>query len=205
MTLPPPTTRSSSASRAVRWSVFGLGTLIALAVGCSRGGTAPEEFDPITSIPAEMIMRSPAFPSGAAIPSEFSCDGADHSPPVEWGTPPLGTEALVLIMDDPDAPGGIFTHWTLYNLPASTRQLGAGTPGDPEIAGGARQGANDFGSVGYRGPCPPRGETHEYRLLLFALNAPLALEPSAPPIDVIRSLRGSVIGRGEYFGIYARQ
>ena len=91
------------------------------------------------------------------IPSKYTCDGQDISPPLDWGEPPQQTQAFALIMDDPDAPGGIFTHWILFNLPADIHRLGEDIHAQEQLQNGALQGKNDFGRTGYSGPCPPRG------------------------------------------------
>src|ERR1035437_528343 len=102
-------------------------------------------------------LTSPAFESGEDIPNEFTCDGPDSSPPLIWTDPPPGTETLALIVDDPDAPSGTWVHWVLYNLPATARGLSEGVAKDRQLPDGARQGGNNFGKLGYNGPCPPRG------------------------------------------------
>ncbi len=116
-----------------------------------------------------LVLRSPAFADGAPIPSEFSCRGADVSPPLAWTGVPAGTAALVLFVDDPD--GRDWVHWSVLDLPAQDGSLPRGVP---SAADPPRQGLNDFGRVGYGGPCPPSG-THHYRFTLYALAAPLGL------------------------------
>jgi Raf kinase inhibitor-like YbhB/YbcL family protein len=150
----------------------------ALAVAaCGSGGStgsspAPPvspEAPSMASVPSTLILRSPAFADGAPIPTEFSCRGADVSPPLAWTGVPADAAALVLFVDDPD--GRDWVHWSVLDLPARDGSLPRGVPAadDPP-----RQGRNDFGRTGYGGPCPPSG-THHYRFTLYALASPLGL------------------------------
>jgi len=157
-----------------------------------------------TSSTGSMQLQSSAFSAGGMIPREHTCDGADRSPPLSWTEPPAGTKSLVLIMHDPDAPRGDFTHWVLYNLPAQTRQLDAGLPGDAQLPNGARQGRTDFGRTGYGGPCPPPGPAHRYLFQLSALDTMLDLAPGASRAQVEAAMRGHVLAQGELMGRYAR-
>jgi Raf kinase inhibitor-like YbhB/YbcL family protein len=149
-------------------------------------------------------LQSNAWPAGGAIPREHTCDGADRSPPLSWTEPPSGTQSLALVVHDPDAPGGDFTHWVLFNLPAQLRELPPGFPPDPDLPDGERQGRNDFGRVGYAGPCPPPGPAHRYRFELSALDAPLPLGGGAPRAQVEAALRGHLLGRAQLTGTYGR-
>ena len=108
-----------------------------------------------------MEIKSPAFSEGQAIPSKYTCDGKDVSPPITWSETPRGTKSLALIADDPDAPMGTWVHWVIYNLPPGTRQLPEELPTDGRLPDGTIQGKTDFGRAGYGGPCPPSG-THRY-------------------------------------------
>src|SRR5574340_1065422 len=134
-----------------------------------------------------LALTSPAFANGANIPVAYTCEGGDRSPALAWSGPPSGVRSYVLIVDDPDAPSGTFTHWILFDVPASVTSL-------PETAGGekagGKQGRNDFGRTGYRGPCPPRGHgPHRYYFRLFALNAAtLSVGGGAARQDVDRAM-----------------
>ena len=120
-------------------------------------------------------VTSPAFHDGGSIPSKYTCDGQNVSPPLKWNTIPEGTKSIALIVDDPDAPRGDWVHWVVYDLPASLRELPERVPPDEEILGnGGRQGTTDFGKIGYGGPCPPGG-THRYFFKIYAL------DQEAPP------------------------
>lgn len=119
-----------------------------------------------------LSVSSSAFQDGSKIPAKYTCDGEDVSPPLAWGEVSQGTGAFALIVDDPDAPFGVWTHWVLYNLPPDTRELPEAVPTEVQLPSEALQGRNDFGGIGYGGPCPP-GPGHHYRLhRLCAREAP---------------------------------
>ena len=145
-----------------------------------------------------------AFENGGSIPKKFSCDGADVSPELSWTEPPAGTKALALIVDDPDAPSGTFVHWVLYDLPPDTRKLAEGIAQDRKLTNGARQGRNDFGKIGYNGPCPPKGAPHGYFFKLYALSAKTNLKAGASKGDVERAMKGHVLSQAEITGKYGR-
>jgi Raf kinase inhibitor-like YbhB/YbcL family protein len=140
----------------VAWAIPAAATL----AGCGAGLTAP---NPLSTPPRLIEVESPAFAPGGAIPSQFTCQGQDISPPLRWSGVPHTTRELDLVMRDPDAPGGNFIHWQLTDIPPTTRALAAG-----QTPAGARPARNSFGSVGYRGPCPPPGRAHHYVITLNA-------------------------------------
>jgi Raf kinase inhibitor-like YbhB/YbcL family protein len=121
-------------------------------------------------------ITSPDFSAGEAIPKKFTCDGPDVSPKLTWNEPPAKTQSFALIMDDPDAPVGTWVYWVLYDLPADTRELPEGVAKQEQLVSGARQGKNDFGKIGYGGPCPPGGKPHRYFFKLYALDGKLNLK-----------------------------
>lgn len=177
--------------------------LIALA-GCGarnqnanepQGGTAVDN-----ATLTKLDLTSDAFQNGQAIPTQYSCDGADQSPPLKWGEPPQGTKSFALIVDDPDAPSGTFRHWGSYDIPASTRSIAAG-----QSIGS--QAANDFGKSGYGGPCPPKGHgPHHYHFKLFALDVDrLNLGGNAKVLDVENEATKHAIAQGELIGTYERK
>lgn len=149
-------------------------------------------------------LTSAAFASGATIPSRYTCDGDDLSPPLAWQGAPAGTRAFALICDDPDAPAGTWIHWVIYDIPATETGLAEGIPPQETLPGGARQGVNSWGRVGYNGPCPPRG-THRYFFTLYALNTLLQLGPGARRDDLLRALRGHILAETRLMGTYARR
>jgi Raf kinase inhibitor-like YbhB/YbcL family protein len=149
-------------------------------------------------------LTSSAFAPDSMIPSKYTCDGEDISPPLAWDTVPEGTKSLALISDDPDAPMGTWVHWVVYNLPAAARSLPENVPPYAVIEDGGEQGTNDFGNTGYGGPCPPGG-THRYFFKLYALDTELSLSGKARKKDVEKAMQGHVLGQGELMGRYRRR
>ena len=150
------------------------------------------------SAQAGMRISSPDFAHGASILSQFTCDGANRSPELEISGVPSRAKSLVLIVDDPDAPSGIFTHWLVWNISPTTRKIGAGA-----APSGAEEGTNDFGGTGYSGPCPPSG-THRYFFRLSALDAVVQVAAGASRSDLETAMRGHVIGSALLMGRYAK-
>ena len=152
------------------------------------------------------ILTSAAFKDGAPIPGKYTCDGGDVSPPLTWSGAPAGTRSVALIADDPDAPGGTWVHWVLYNLPAEVSELPENIAKVESLdLGGARQGRNDFRRPGYGGPCPPPGPAHRYFFKLYALDTRLELKAGAQKKDVEAAMEGHVLGSAQLMGTYARQ
>ncbi len=149
-------------------------------------------------------LTSTAFSPGEMIPKKFTCDGPDVSPQLAWNDPPLGTQSFALIADDPDAPVGTWVHWVLYDLPASARELAEGVAKQEQLPSGARQGRNDFGKIGYGGPCPPPGKPHRYFFKLYALDAKLNLKAGATKAEVERAMKSHSLGQAELVGRYGR-
>jgi Raf kinase inhibitor-like YbhB/YbcL family protein len=147
---------------------------------------------------ARMKITSSALQNGDNIPSKFTCDGSDTSPPLQITGIPSQAKSLVLIADDPDAPGGLFTHWLVWNIPPQTNSIAEGS------APKGVHGTNDFGKSGYRGPCPPPG-THRYSFKIFALDRELDLPSGAKRSQVDAAMKGHVIAQGELVGRYARK
>ena len=148
-------------------------------------------------------IESPAFAPGGPIPSRHTCDGEDLSPPLLWRDLPAGIRTLALICEDPDAPRGIWSHWVLFNLPASVSSLPEGLHASAEIAGGGVQGVNDFDRPGYGGPCPPAG-THRYFFRLYALDGELSLPARSRRKDLLRAIEGRIRAEAELMGTYSR-
>jgi hypothetical protein len=145
-------------------------------------------------------LSSAAFSPGAAIPRKYSCDGADVSPPLAWSGVPDGTRSLALIVDDPDAPRGTWSHWIVFRLPPATNSLPEGGP----LPAGTLTGRNDFRRTGYGGPCPPPGTSHRYFFRLYALDREVALESDATRQDLLDHIRDHILAQGELVGTYAR-
>lgn len=153
---------------------------------------------------ATMKLESSAFSDQGMIPTKYSCDGADISPPLSWSEVPQGTQSLALICDDPDAPGMTFVHWVIYNLPPDTQQLPENVPNQEKLENGALQGKNNFGKVGYGGPCPPGG-THRYFFRLYALDQMLNLEAGVNREQLEQAMEGHILAQAELMGQYNRQ
>jgi Raf kinase inhibitor-like YbhB/YbcL family protein len=147
---------------------------------------------------AEMKVTSSAFQQGANIPSKFSCDGSNTSPPLQISGIPPQTKTLVLIADDPDAPSGVFTHWLVWNIPPQTNSIGEGS------APKGVHGTNDFGKSGYGSPCPPSG-AHRYYFKIFALDRDLDLPVGAKRGQLDAAMKGHVVAQGELMGRYSRK
>jgi len=151
-----------------------------------------------------MTLSSPAFNEGEGIPPKYTCQGEDISPRLNWDGAPEGTQSLALVMDDPDAPGSVFTHWVIFNLPTGTPGLAEAVPALPQRPDGALQGKNDFGRTGYGGPCPPPGRPHRYRFTLYALNKTLDLEAGASKEQVLNAAGGHTLAQCRLTGTYQR-
>lgn len=144
-----------------------------------------------------MELKSPAFEKGGNIPAKYTCDGDDVSPPLEIVDIPEDTETLALVMDDPDAPMGVFDHWVVWNIPADTTSIPENT--QPE----GTPGRNDFGRLDYGGPCPPSG-THTYRFKLYALDRDLDLPRGSAKGELQREMEGHVLDESLLTGDYSR-
>lgn len=149
-------------------------------------------------------LTSASFTDQGALPPVLTCDGLNLSPALAWSDPPATTKSLALIVTDPDAPTGTFTHWVIFNLPASSRWLPQGVIPQAIPIDGSHQGRNDFGNPGYGGPCPPGHSVHHYHFVLYAVDRKLPLGPGASRSDVEAGLEGHVVARGELVGTYHR-
>jgi Raf kinase inhibitor-like YbhB/YbcL family protein len=138
-------------------------------------------------------IKSPAFNDGDPIPRQYTCDGENAPPPLWFGGAPAKARTLAIVLDDPDASGGLFTHWVVWNIPTNAQTVMDGV-----------QGTNDFGKTGYGGPCPPSGE-HRYVFHLFALDGSLHLQPSSKRPDVDAAMTGHIVGEAKLTGRYARK
>jgi Raf kinase inhibitor-like YbhB/YbcL family protein len=152
-----------------------------------------------------IAIASAAFGDGGGIPVQYTADGRNDSPPLEWGDPPDGTRSFALICDDPDAPRGVFTHWVVWNLSSEKRHLDTGMPPAVSLDGGARQGKNGFGRLGYGGPSPPPGPQHRYLFKLYALDTTLGLDGGAGREQLMEAMRNHVIAEGILTGMYGRK
>jgi Raf kinase inhibitor-like YbhB/YbcL family protein len=151
----------------------------------------------------DIKVSSEAFEEGGMIPAKYTCDEDDISPPLAWDSIPEGTKTLALICDDPDAPMGTWVHWVLFNLPVDISELPENVPPERKLESGAKQGTNDFGRIGYGGPCPPGG-THRYYFKLCALDAVLDLEAGARKPQLLEAMEGHILAKGQLMGRYSR-
>ncbi len=149
-------------------------------------------------------ISSDGFKEGDMIPDKFTCEGKDISPSVSWKGIPAGTKSIALIMDDPDAPGGTFVHWVLYNMPAKTLKLPEGMPHNQTLEDGSMQDMTGFGRPGYGGPCPPPGKPHRYYFKVYALDIKINLPPGASKNQLESSMNGHILASGELIGKYLR-
>jgi Raf kinase inhibitor-like YbhB/YbcL family protein len=129
----------------------------------------------------QISISSDTFNDGSTLPVEHTCDGEDRSPPLSWENVPAGTRSIALIADDPDAPGKTWVHWVIYNIPGNSTGLPPGVPKNKTLDNGSLQGKNDFGRIGYNGPCPPPGKAHRYFFKVYALATKLSLAAAANP------------------------
>jgi len=183
-----------------RRSLLAAGVAAALA-GCSSGG--PETVES----PGGLTVTSSAFEEGGQIPTEYTGDGDDRSPPLALSGVPDAAVTLAVVVDDPDAPGGTFVHWLLWNVPADRSTLPAGLPQRERLPaiGDARQGTNGFDELGYRGPLPPSGDgPHTYRFTVYAVDDRLELSAGARRRKLDAALAGSVVASGRLTGEYER-
>lgn len=151
----------------------------------------------------EIAIWSTAFAMGAAIPDPYAC--ANFSPPLSWGELPPGTQSIAILCDDPDAPGGDWVHWVLFNLAPEVRSLPENVARDAHLPGNAVQGVNDFHRIGYDGPCPPPGRPHRYYFKIYALDCRLNLDSRARKSDLLKAMHGHLLAQGALMGTYARQ
>ncbi len=151
-------------------------------------------------------ITSSVFTDGGEIPSKYTCEGADPSPPLAWSGAPAGTKSFALIVDDPDAPDPkapkmVYVHWVLYNIPASQASFAEGA--STSLSGGARNGVNDWKREGWGGPCPPIGR-HRYFFKLYALDAELGDLASPAKPALLAAMEGHILGEAQLMGTYQK-
>jgi Raf kinase inhibitor-like YbhB/YbcL family protein len=178
-------------------AILSLALLVMLLPACTQ--TPDNKITaPIGVLPIH--LTSPAFTDGQPIPAEYSCQGKNHSPELNWEGIPAEARSLALIVEDPDAPGGTFVHWVLANLSATEKGLAAGQTAPV----GAVQGTNSSGKSGYTGPCPPAGNAHHYIFTLYAVDQILALEGAPNKASLLAALEGHILASGQLVGTYQR-
>jgi Raf kinase inhibitor-like YbhB/YbcL family protein len=187
----------------MRWWLLLALIIIAWLAGCANKTATPTSAG--TGTLAKIEITSPAFAAGEAIPKVYSCQGEDRSPAVAWSEPPQGTQSLAMILDDPDAPGGIWVHWVVYNLPPNTRGLAKSASiakGETNLPQGALPGKNSWSRLDYGGPCPPTG-THHYIFHLYALDISIP-QAKLDKAGLLKAMDGHILGKGELMGTYAK-
>ena len=170
-------------------------TLFLLVTGCLVAYTKPVN---------KLGVTSSTFNQKGFIPVQHACDvlGQDRSPELSFSNIPDGTQSFALILDDPDAPGGTFNHWVIFNIPLAGNGLQRDIPRDAELENGIRQGTNGTEQIGYFGPCPPPKETHRYVFKVFALDTVLELEAGANKKQLLIAMKGHILGRGKLVGLF---
>jgi Raf kinase inhibitor-like YbhB/YbcL family protein len=152
----------------------------------------------------QLFVTSPAFTNSGVIPERFTCSGEDASPPLRWTGIPADAKTLVLIVDDPDAPSGVFTHWVVYNINPDSGGLTENALTVSNPSANYSQAVNDFGHNGYSGPCPPPGAPHHYHFKLYALSSALHLPDDSKVKQVEDAMQGHILATGEMIGTFAR-
>jgi Raf kinase inhibitor-like YbhB/YbcL family protein len=181
-------------------------TLFLIAVGiiagsvCAKDGSTKKGAKKMAAI----TITSQAFKHMQPIPSQYTCDGADISPPLSWSNVPPATKSIALICDDPDAPAGTWVHWVVYDLPPATDSLPENIPKIDTLPGGGTQGKNDFRRIGWNGPCPPGG-THRYFFKINALDTMLNLPAGKTKAEIEKAMKGHILAKGEIVGTYTRK
>lgn len=188
----------------MKWQAIAPALMLAALASCGARNQISNETEGARTVEnatlTKLQLTSDAFQNGQPIPVQYSCDGADQSPALQWGEPPQGTKSFALVVDDPDAPSGTFRHWGVYDIPASARSIGGGQRIGTEVT-------NDFGKPGYGGPCPPKGHgVHHYHFKLFALDVDrLEVGANAKIADVEKAAQDHALARGELVGTYERR
>jgi len=171
--------------------------------GCLLTASCADNQNPYLTMSIQ--ITSAAFAGGQPIPAKHTCDGDDVSPPLQWTNAPANTRSFALICDDPDAPMGTWVHWVIYDLPANAGTLPEDVAKTPTLAGGARQGMNDFRRIGYGGPCPPSGKPHRYFFKIYALDTVLNLKAGLTKKELLKVTNGHVLAEGQLMGTYQRK
>lgn len=177
---------------------------VLISVTVALAGRRVKASPPGARTKASFKIWTTAFAPGGTIPKLYTCEGKDVSPPLAWTAPPAGTRSLVLMLLDPDAPGGTWTHWLVYNLPGTAGSLAANVPKAATLPDGAHQGRNDFGNLGFGGPCPPPGKPHHYVFHLLALNVALDLPPGETRHNLEQAIQGHILAQAQLTGRFGR-
>jgi Raf kinase inhibitor-like YbhB/YbcL family protein len=174
-------------------TMFVFGPIFMLILAATSAGPASTNFN----------LKSSAFENETLIPKRYSCSGLNRSPALTWTGAPSGTRSFALIVSDPDAPGGTFIHWVVYNIASKVENLPEGASTSSAL-GDAEQGLNGRGELGYTGPCPPPGKPHHYHFRLYAVDRTVELKPGATAEQLESALKGHVLGVAELVGMFGR-
>jgi Raf kinase inhibitor-like YbhB/YbcL family protein len=185
----------------VKASILLMCSTIVLVLTCA----APSKVGPAgtSDSPSGMALVSAAFTAGETIPTRYTLYGENLTPDLSWEKAPESARSFALICRDPDAPGGTFIHWVLFNIPENVKGLPEGLGREPTSSFGGTQGTNSFGRIGYDGPKPPTG-THRYYFDLYALDGMLDLDSTATAGRVQQAMKGHVLAEASLMGKYAR-
>ncbi|MFH1319672.1 MAG: YbhB/YbcL family Raf kinase inhibitor-like protein [Bacteroidota bacterium] len=175
-----------------------------ICYSCAFSQTTPDKMS-VKGDPGgktKIHIKSNVFAHEGMIPSKYTCDGENVSPPFSWGHTPEGTKSIAIINNDTDAPMGTWVHWVIYNIPPDITGLPENVPAKKALENGAIQGINDFKSIGYGGPCPPSG-THRYYFKIYALDKVLELKAGATTKELLEAMEKHIIGEGAFMGKYS--
>lgn len=165
--------------------------------GCRKAAT-------VGVVPMTLQVTSTDIADGGMVPKQFTCDGRSISPALAWEKAPAGTRSFAVIVRDPDAPGGTFIHWVIYDLPPEVPGVMQGIAAKAQLPDGSMQGLNSDKGVGYYGPCPPAGKPHRYVFTVYAVDEMLSAPPGASEEEVMRAMRGHVLAEGRLTARYGR-
>jgi hypothetical protein len=172
-----------------------------LLTGCSNRVQQPEPAGTAKDA-AAMLLSSTAFANGQAIPGKYTCHGQDISPPLQWSGVPPQAKSIALTVEDPDAPSGTFTHWVIFNVPATATGFPENVAKTAALPNGVQQGNNSFGNIGYNGPCPPGGKPHHYIFKIYALDTTLTLDSNVGRQELLSAMNNHILAHGELTGTY---
>ncbi len=184
--------------------IFLILLLLVLISGCIASEPDEETLKEEDISMDAISISSDVFENGGMLSSEYTCDGSDVSPGLSWDGIPEGTQSIALIVDDPDAPGKTWVHWVIYNIPANSSGLPAAVPKNKTLDDGSLQGKNDFGRIGYNGPCPPPGKAHRYFFKVYALDTTSGLKSGVTKSQLEAAMSGHILAQGEMIGKYGR-
>lgn len=149
-------------------------------------------------------IELPSGKNGEVMSQKYTCDGQDFSPEIVWSDPPTSAKSFILVLEDPDAPRGTFIHWIIYNLKPDVKQLPENVPKDEVTPEGWTQGRNDFGRIGYNGPCPPGKKVHRYKFCLYAILHEPDLEPGLKMKDLKKLIADKTVKQASVMLRYGR-